>query len=63
MAGLTPVYMILLGEALLAALFVQFLPQWTRRDIFFAVTVPADFRSTPQGHAILRGPFRCPSWR
>jgi len=60
MSDLSPIYLFLLGEVLLVALFIQFLPQLTREDIFFAVTVPADFRRTPHGQAILRG-FRVES--
>ncbi len=45
----------LLGEVLLIAVFIQFLPRWSRQDLFFAITVPAAFRETPDGRAILRG--------
>ncbi len=60
MADLSPIYLFLVGEVLLATVFIQFLPQLTREDIFFAVTVPADFRRTALGQAILRG-FRVES--
>jgi uncharacterized membrane protein len=54
MADESVVYLILLVEVSLLALFVQVLPGWTRQDIFFAITVPAEFRGTEMGRAILR---------
>src|SRR5579863_9322191 len=39
---------------LFAALFGYFLPNWTRPDLFFAVTVDPAFRGTPDGIRILR---------
>jgi uncharacterized membrane protein len=49
-----PIYAFLLGEVALTGLFLQFLPRWTRQDLFFAITVAPDFRGTPAGLAILR---------
>lgn len=37
------------------------IPKWTRPDIFFAVTVPPQFRATPEAHQILRN-YRAQVW-
>jgi uncharacterized membrane protein len=50
-----PIYAFLLGQVVLTGVFLQFLPRWTRQDLFFAITVAQDFRATPPGRAILRG--------
>lgn len=47
--------------ALLIAGMFHMIPQWTRPDIYFAVTVPAAFRGTPEARSILRN-FRTRMW-
>ena len=42
------------GFAILHAVFFFFLPGWTRRDVYFAVTVAPGFHDCPIGKAILR---------
>ena len=46
---------------LLVAMLFHFLPEVTRRDIFFAVTVDPAFRRTPQARRIVRR-FRLAVW-
>lgn len=46
---------------LLIAVSSSFLPAWTRPDLFFAVTVPADFRQRDEGRAIVRR-YRLLGW-
>ncbi len=46
--------------AMVAAIF-HMLPQWTRPDIYFAVTVSPPFRTTPEGRRILRN-YRLQVW-
>jgi len=43
-----------LVEVLGVALLLHFLPDWSRPEHFFALTVPASFRASPEGRAILR---------
>jgi hypothetical protein len=42
------------GIAILHAVALYFLPGWTRRDVYFAVTVYPGFRDSPDGRIILR---------
>ena len=46
---------------LITAILFTFLPAWTRRTLFFSVTVPANFRATPQAARILRA-YRIQVW-
>ena len=46
---------------LLLAILLHFLPEVTRRDIFFAVTVDPAFRRTPEARSIVRK-FRVTVW-
>lgn len=39
---------------LITAILFTFLPGWTRRTLFFSVTVPANFRATEDAAKILR---------
>lgn len=51
----------LYGELLVMGVLFHLIPQLTRPDIFFAVTVPPDFRKMPEAHEILRR-FRAHVW-
>jgi len=51
----------LCAETLAVAILFHFLPQITRRDIFFAVTVDPDFRKSPEARRIVRR-FRTAVW-
>ena len=42
------------GVALLNALVFWLMPELTRRDLYFAVTVAPEFRDDPEGKSILR---------
>jgi uncharacterized membrane protein len=57
-AGLS---LFIVGEILLIALLFHFLPQITRTDLFFAVTVQPAFRSSPDAGRALRQ-FRVAVW-
>lgn len=49
------------GCALLVAGLFHMIPQWTRPDIYFSVTVPPAFRTTPEARRILRS-YRIRVW-
>lgn len=51
---LTPVFAALLVPIVLLAIFFHYLPEITRRDIFFSVTVQQLFRDTPQARQTVR---------
>jgi hypothetical protein len=51
------VLLMLLGTSLV----LNFLPRWTRPDLFFGVTVMPGFRDTPQARPALRG-YRAVVW-
>jgi uncharacterized membrane protein len=46
--------MMIAAILLFMALFLHFLPAWTRPDLFFAVTVGPDFRRTAEARSITR---------
>ena len=50
-----------LGELAALGAFFYLLPGLTRHDLFFAITVPQDFRKTPEGRTILR-PYHHAVW-
>jgi uncharacterized membrane protein len=45
---------IMISVAALVACLFFFIPSWSRRGIFFAVTVVPDFRHSPKAHRIVR---------
>lgn len=47
--------------AVLVAISFHKIPNWTRPDIFFSVTVPPQFRATPEARSILRS-YRIQVW-
>ena len=51
----------ILGQLALAALILHLLPVLTRPELFFGVTVPADFRASPRGQYYIRV-FRLQVW-
>ncbi|MGH8327869.1 MAG: hypothetical protein ACRET2_14040, partial [Steroidobacteraceae bacterium] len=51
-ASVVPI--ILLGVWILSAAAHWFLPRLTRPDLYFAVTVAAEFRDSTEGRSILR---------
>jgi uncharacterized membrane protein len=51
----------LYGELLIVGGLFHLIPQLTRPEIFFAVTVPSEFRRTPAGREILRK-YRAHVW-
>lgn len=59
--GLTSVALFLTSETLLVAFFFHFLPELTRHDIFFAVTVDRGFQKTADAKPILLR-FRLAIW-
>lgn len=50
-----------LGVIGMMAVVLHLIPRLTRPDLYFAVTVPPNFRDTPEGHAILRR-YRVQLW-
>lgn len=58
---LVPLFAALMAVLLLLAVFFHYLPEITRPDIFFAVTVPPSFRDTPEAQRIVRR-FRIGVW-
>lgn len=60
-AGLTAITLFLGGAILLTATFFHFLPELTRHDIFFAVTVDPACRKTAEAKLTLRR-FRIAVW-
>lgn len=59
--SLIPLFAALVAILLLLAVFFHYLPEITRPDIFFAVTVRPSFRDTPEAQQIVRR-FRTAVW-
>lgn len=59
--SLVPLFAALVAVLLLLAVFFHYLPEITRPDIFFAVTVRPSFRATPEARQIVRR-FRATVW-
>lgn len=58
---LAAIALFLVGGIFLTAVFFNFLPELTRRDIFFAVTVYPDYRRSVEAKLSVRR-FRCAVW-